>query len=286
MENKNKTEDAQKIKPIATGIQTVIPLQGGTCFIPDISNTYKILKLFGFWGWIGDRLDIHGYLYSESYKKLDEKVSVCYRTVYGHLPFECKGYGDGICVGVFLLQGVDWAGRKYPHIHLIYLDLKDYRKLGYNPLSLRNVFIGYEEMAKIIKNMGEDKVREKLRDITIKVGETSQTNEKGSIKNIYFNPNTIRFVITYEGDLYSIIKYLYEDVLGDSLGYMGLINVDEKLVSFQTRLPTIALISKEDEEKVINDKYFRYGFRQVSLDSFRKFGRVYQKRFEEILYQL
>lgn len=284
-DKKVKYEDVQEIKPIVTAIQTVIPNKGMTCFIPNDPNSYKILKSFGFWNWTRDKLK-GSYLAAEGYKKLNEKfsLSVCYRAVYGHIPFECREYGDGICIGTFLLQGVDWEGRKYPHIHLIYLNPKDYKKLGYNPLFLKDVFIGYEK----ILGKSEEEIERELTSLTIKIEKTYENNKKeGNIKNIYYDPNTLHFLITYEGDLYSAIKYLYEDVLGDSLGYMGLINVDEKLISVQTKFPTIALIEKKDEEeKVINDEYFRYRFRQINLDSFRKFGRAYQKRLEGILYQL
>lgn len=274
IENK-KVNNNEEIEPLTDYIVTSL---GGVRWIVskemdgDLSRTMRdfILDLFSA---SLQRLDFREILYSKEII-LEGNTSAGKRVIYVHIPFEYKNKLLNI---IFQLQGIRETGRPSLLLHAVILDSKDYKMVGCNPLSCQDRFVRYEELYMRAETSGVKKafgeIEEELRRKGIRVKRDLEIEENFTVKDVYYRNDgrRVEFVIPYNGDLESLIYYLYKGVLGNVLCYMKLQNYLYNVGNTWNFL-TIKLIDEETERD--NKSYFEY-LKKTNLNNLKRFAQIF-----------
>jgi len=196
------------------------------------------------------------------------------RVIYVHIPFEYKNKLLNI---IFQLQGIYELSRPSLLLHAVILDSKDYKMVGCNPLSCQDRFVRYEELYMRAKTNGVEKafgeIEEELRRKGIRVKSDLEIEENFTVKDVYYrlDGRRVEILITYDGDLGSVINYLYKNVLGKALCYMKLQNYLYNIGDTWNSL-TIKLIDEETER---DHKIYFKDLKKTNLINLKRFAQIF-----------
>jgi len=171
--------------------------------------------------------------------------------VYGHIPIINRRE-----VYIFRLQAVNLAGRLYPHIHVISLELEDYKMFG-NPLLYKNVFMDYDEFVNLKSNITNE--LEKRSEINISIMRASSEPHI----TFYQHQSKRRIYVLYDGDEISVVDSLYRR--GLPLYYMNLIIGYDGLV-LNSDLPELILLRRVYEPGM---------YREIDIEEVKNIIRTY-----------
>jgi len=180
--------------------------------------------------------------------------------VYGHIPIINRGE-----VYTFRLQAVNLKGRLYPHIHVISLELEDYKTFG-NPLLYKNVFMDYDEFVNLRSNITNELERRSVINIDV-----VRASSEAHITFCQHQSKRRKIYVLYDGDEISVIESLYNIDL--PLYYMNLIIGHDGLV-LNSDLPELILLRRGYEPE---------GYREINIEEVKNIIRMHSSNIYSLL---